>query len=66
MGIGAHMPDLSNSAVKREEKRGIYPETLFHYDRERDIGDRQRGRTYTFDDMRTLHPRVRYSFLVQE
>lgn len=37
MGIGAHMPDLSNSAVKREEKRGIYPETLFHYDRERDI-----------------------------
>ena len=37
MGICAHMPDLSNSAIKREEKRGIYPETLFHYDRERDI-----------------------------
>jgi len=37
MGIRAHMPDLSNSAVKREEKRGIFPETFFHYDRERDI-----------------------------
>ena len=37
MGIRAHMPDLSNSAIKREEKRGIFPETLFRYDRERDI-----------------------------
>ena len=37
MGVHAHMPDLSNSAVRREEKRGKYPETLFHYDREKDI-----------------------------
>jgi hypothetical protein len=37
MGIRAHMRDLRKSAVDRGAKRGIYPETLFHYDREKDI-----------------------------
>jgi len=36
-GIRAHMPDLSRSSSVREEKRGIYPETHFRYDRKRDI-----------------------------
>jgi transposase len=37
MGIRAHMRDLRKCAADRGAKRGIYPETLFHYDRERDI-----------------------------
>ena len=36
-GIRAHMPDLSRSASVREEKRGIFTETHFRYDRKRDI-----------------------------
>ena len=37
IGIRAHMRDLRKCAVDRGAKRGIYPETLFRYDRERDI-----------------------------
>ena len=36
-GIKAHMPDLCRSASIREEKRGIFTEAHFRYDRERDI-----------------------------
>ena len=36
-GIKAHMPDLCRSASVREEKRGIFTEAHFRYDRERDI-----------------------------
>ncbi len=36
-GIRARMPGLSSSASVREEKRGIFTETRFRYDRERDI-----------------------------
>jgi len=36
-GIRAHMRDLRKSAVDRGAKRGIFPETLFNYDREKDI-----------------------------
>lgn len=37
MGIRAHMRDLRKCAVDRGAKRGIFPETLFNYDKERDI-----------------------------
>ncbi len=36
-GIKAYMPDLCRSASVREEKRGIFTEAHFQYDRERDI-----------------------------
>jgi len=37
MGVRAHMPDLSQAFVAREEKRGIFPESCFQYDQEKDV-----------------------------